>query len=88
MASMPADLMTDEAEIRRLNDRYYNSFLQSDVDWYDQYLVDDFTCMMTTGTIVDKQEFLRLTSEGPGEATYDLRDVRVRVYPGAALFRR
>lgn len=75
----------DEAMLTRLNQQYVESFLKSDVQWYQQHLVEDFVCIEGDGTLLDKPTFLRETAKGPGVADYKLVHVRVRVLGDTAL---
>jgi ketosteroid isomerase-like protein len=69
----------DEVTLKQLNQRYVESFLKSDVQWYQQHLTDDFVCIESDGTMLDKASFLRDTAKGPGVADYRLAEVRVRI---------
>ena len=48
-ATVDSAQSADEAELRNLNDNYVRSYLESDVDWYDRVLVDDYTCTLGSG---------------------------------------
>ena len=86
--------MSDESTLARLNDRYIQSFMHADVDWYREHLADDFLCIEANGTVLDKDRFLRKTADGPGLADYRLAHVQIRLYGhialvhGMGLFRR
>ena len=75
----------DETRLRRLNDQYIESVLKTDVNWYQQYLADDFVCIDSEGNTFDKEAFLRRTARGTQIADYRLEDVTVRVYGETAL---
>jgi ketosteroid isomerase-like protein len=72
----------DEAEaVRRLhelNAQYIRAFVESDAVWYGEHLTEDFVCTRADGRRIGKDEFLRLTAEGPGvtDVSYDEVDVR------------
>jgi ketosteroid isomerase-like protein len=74
-----------EATLKQLNQQYVDSFLHSDVQWYQQHLTEDFVCIESDGTILDKASFLRDTAKGPGVADYRLVEVQVRVIGDTAL---
>lgn len=76
----------DEATLRQLNQKYIESFLKSDVTWYDQHTTDDFICIESDGTILDKPAFLHGTAQGPGVADYQLVEVQLRIIGDTALF--
>ncbi len=77
--------MSDEATLRELNQRYVDSFMSADVDWYDQHLTGDFICIESNGSMLDKSQFLRQTAEGPGVRSYELEEARIRIFGDVAL---
>ena len=77
--------MSDETTLKTLNQEYVDSFMASDVDWYDQHLTDDFVCIESNGSVLDKPQFLHQTAEGPGVAGYNLDDARIRIFGDVAL---
>jgi len=72
----------EEAEVvgllHRLNEQYIRAFVQADVAWYIEHLSPDFTCSLSDGTRIGKEEFLRKIASGPGvtDVRYDEVDVR------------
>lgn len=72
----------EEAEavalLHRLNAQYIRAFVKADVAWYVENLSADFTCSLSDGTRIGKEEFLRKIVDGPGvtDVTYDEVDVR------------
>jgi ketosteroid isomerase-like protein len=72
----------EEAEavalLHRLNAQYIRAFVEADVAWYVENLTADFTCSLSDGTRIGKEEFLRKIASGPGvtEVRYDEVDVR------------
>jgi hypothetical protein len=77
--------MTDDGVLRQLNDRYIQSLLRADVEWYREHLAEDFLCIESNGSILDKTGFLEKTAAGPDLADYRLTQVRVRIYGDVAL---
>jgi len=77
--------MSEEATLRRLNERYINSYLTADVAWYDDHLAEDFICIESDGTVLDKPRFLFRAARGPDVARYRLDQVRIRILGGTAL---
>ncbi len=77
--------MSDEATLTELNARYVDSFMTADVGWYDAHLADDFVCIESDGSVLDKTRFLRQTAAGPDVAAYRLGEVRIRMYGDVAL---
>lgn len=71
--------------LTRLNQEYVDAFMKADVGWYRDHLADDFVCIDSSGSVLDKEAFLRDTSGGPGVGAYKLEDVRVRMFGPVAL---
>ena len=86
--------MSDESTLVRLNARFIESLMNSDVEWHREHLADDFICIEANGSVLDKERFLRKTAEGPDLAEYRLAQVQVRLFGdlalvhGMGLFRR
>ena len=76
---------TDETTLERLNNQYIQAYMSSDVSWYDEHLGNDFICIESDGSVLDKTQFLRKTAEGPDVLDYQLLHVHVRVYERVAL---
>ena len=77
--------MSDEALLTELTAQYIESFMTADVEWYRQHLADDFVCIESNGSVLDKPQFLRQTADGPGVQSYRLEHVRVRIHGDVAL---
>jgi hypothetical protein len=75
----------DEVRLKQLNDEYIDAFMGCNVGWYEEHLADEFVCIRSDGSLLDKEEFLRLTAQGPDVIQYRLDRVRVRVYGDTAL---
>jgi ketosteroid isomerase-like protein len=78
-------LATDKATLERLNQEYVDAFMNADVEWYRQHLADDFVCIESDGSLLNKHQFLRNTAKGPDVARYDLEHVDVRIHGDTAL---
>ena len=76
---------TATAILTRLNQEYVDAFLKSDVGWYRDHLADDFICIVSDGSVQDREQFLRGTAEGPGVKSYTLKEVQIRPYESFAL---
>jgi Domain of unknown function (DUF4440) len=76
---------SDKLTLVRLNQEYVGAFMNADVDWYRQHLAEDFVCIESDGSVLDKAEFLTNTAKGPDVADYRLQNVDVRIYGSAAL---
>jgi len=78
---------SDKTTLEQLNQEYVDAFMNADVDWYRQHLAEDFVCIESDGSVLDKVQFLKNTVKGPDVADYKLHEVDVRVYGDAALVR-
>ncbi|MEO8199034.1 MAG: nuclear transport factor 2 family protein [Gemmatimonadota bacterium] len=76
-----------DAHLRRLNQQYVSASLAGDVEWYRSHLADEFICIESDGTVLDKAAFLRMTAEGSDLRDYRLDEVDVRFYGDVALVR-
>lgn len=81
-------VMPHEQQLRRMNEKYVAASLAGDVDWYRTHLADEFVCIESDASLLDKHAFLRLTAQGcPDLEEYQLVDVDVRFYGNVALVR-
>lgn len=78
-----SDLIT----LKRLNQEYVDAFMNADVDWYQEHLAEDFVCVESDGSVLNKIQFLSNTVKGPDVIDYKLHEVDVRIYGNAALVR-
>ena len=79
--------MSQEARIRQLNEQYVDASLAGDVEWYRHRLADDFVCIDSDGSVLDKTAFLRQTAQGSDLAEYRLDEVDIRFFGEVALVR-
>src|SRR5438128_796620 len=79
-------LDTDRTTLERLNQEYVDAFMNADVDWYREHLAEDFVCIESDGSVLNKQEFLANTVKGPDVADYKLEQVDVRIYGSIYFF--
>jgi hypothetical protein len=80
--------MFHEQQLQRMNKRYVAASLAGDVDWYRMHLADEFVCIESDGSLLNKEAFLRLTAKGCSDlADYRLDDVDVQFYGDVALVR-
>ena len=79
--------MHDEAELLRLNQAYIHASLSSDVGWFREHLAEDFVCIESDGSVLDRAAFLTAAARPSELAEYKLVSVDVRFYGNAALVR-
>ena len=78
---------SDLTTLERLNQEYVDAFINADVDWYQEHLAEDFVCVESDGSVLNKIQFLSNTVKGPDVIDYKLHEVDVRIYGNAALVR-
>ena len=83
---MPTD-HTPEQRLRALNEQYIRSILASDVEWFRAHLAEEFVCIESDATLLDKATFLTRTAAPSTTASYHLDEVTIRCYGNAALVR-
>jgi ketosteroid isomerase-like protein len=76
---------TDRERLLKLNEDYNASYLSADVSWYRDHLADDFVCIESDGSVLDKPAFLADCAKGPDVASYKLAETTVRLYGDTAL---
>lgn len=79
--------MSREAQVRLLNEQYVTASLAGDVEWYRAHLADEFVCIESDGTVLNKPAFLLMTAQGSDLAEYRLDEVDIRFYGDVALVR-
>lgn len=79
--------MPDVARLRALNEQYVRASLAGDVEWYRRHLAEDFVCIESDGSVLDKAAFLWMTARGSDLATYRIEAVDVRLFGDVALVR-
>lgn len=76
---------SDEATLERLNRAYVQSFMSADASWYKEHLAEDFVCIESDGSVLNKEQFLIDCARGPDVAAYNLDAVHIRIYRGVGL---
>ena len=79
--------MSREKRLRQLNEQYVQASLAGDVEWYRAHLAEEFVCIDSDGSVLDKDAFLQMTANGSELAEYRLDEVDVRFYGDVALVR-
>jgi len=79
--------MSLDKHLRLLNQQYVDASLAGDVEWYRTHLADEFVCIDSDGSVLDKAAFLRMTAQGSDLAEYRLDEVDVRFYGDVAMVR-
>src|SRR4051812_17403254 len=86
MAQDP-ERMRQHNAVLRLNEEYVRASLAGDVAWYDARLAEDFVCIDSAGSVLDKAAFLNQPAAGSDLAESRLDDVDVHFYGDVALVR-
>ena len=79
--------MSREERLRKLNEQYVRASLAGDVEWYRAHLADEFVCIDSDGSVLDKNAFLQMTAQGSELAEYRLDEVDIRFYGEVELVR-
>jgi len=85
MTSEPVKGKSDKDLLAQLNREYIEAYMSADVAWYERHLADDFVCIESDGSVLNKEQFLNKVAEGPDVADYKLQKVNVRIYGIVAL---
>ena len=78
---------SEKTTLEQLNQQYVAAFMNADVEWYREHLADDFVCIESDGSVLNKNQFLVNTAKGPDVDDYMLHEVEVRIYGTVALVR-
>jgi hypothetical protein len=70
--------MSEESKLKHLNTEYVKAFMRADIDWYARNLADDFVCIESDASRLDKSAFLASVARGPKAKEYNLVEVRVK----------
>jgi hypothetical protein len=76
-----------ERHLLQLNEQYVHASLVGDVEWFRVHLADDFVCIESDGSVLFREEFLRVAARGSELRQYKLDYVDVRFYGDVALVR-
>ncbi|HET9014280.1 MAG TPA: nuclear transport factor 2 family protein [Thermomicrobiaceae bacterium] len=77
--------LADLEDLGVLNDDYIRSVQESDVDWFDEHLADDFRCSNPDCSIVDRAGFLAQTARPAGVTDIRAGDVEIRLVGDVAI---
>jgi ketosteroid isomerase-like protein len=61
-----------------LNRNYIRSVQESDVEWFDQNLSEDFMCSLSDGSFLDRSAFLEHTADPATISNLQAHDVIIR----------
>jgi len=75
----------EQTTLEQLNKEYVDAFMNADVEWYRKHLAEDFVCIESDGSVLNKDQFLLNAAKGPDVDDYKLHDVDVRIYGNVAL---
>ncbi|MGA7670861.1 MAG: nuclear transport factor 2 family protein [Nitrolancea sp.] len=84
---MASNTMTDAdlKTLEKLNRDYIRSVQESDVDWFDRNLAEDFRCSNPDGSIVDRAGFLEQTARPATISNLQAGDVEIRLMGDFAI---
>jgi hypothetical protein len=67
--------------VRKMNDNYFRSWREGDMDWYRQNLAEHFVLIAGDGSVQGKQAFISPSGQQENIRDAHIEDVVVRVYP-------
>jgi uncharacterized protein (TIGR02246 family) len=76
---------TDLATLRELNQDYIRSVQTSDIGRFDEILADDFLCISSDGSLIDRRAFLEHTAHPATISNLEAHDVNVRLMGDVAI---
>ena len=85
MQTMVLEQASDLEILQQLNAHYIRSVRESDVDWFDQNLAQDFLNSNPDGSLVDRAQFLAQIARPATISNLEANDVRVRVMGDFAI---
>ena len=77
--------MSDLDVLTDLNRHYIRSVQESDVQWFDAHLSDDFLNSNPDGSLVDREGFLTQTARPVTISNLEARDVLIRLLGDVAI---
>jgi len=80
-----AKAQCDVDTLTALNRDYVASVQKGDVKRFEEILADDFMCSNPDGSLIDKAEFLKLTSKLVTSSGLGAEDVRIRLLGDFAI---
>ncbi len=81
----PTPAHHSEVKLHRLNAEYVDAFLKSDTDWFDRHLASDFRCILSSGTMLDRDAFLAEVAQPRAMTSYAVEDVTVQFEGDTAI---
>lgn len=76
---------SEHATLLQLNSEYLRAAETSDAARFEALLAPDFRCTLPDGTLLDRGQFLDITSRSPGVRDLRAHDVEVRVFGDSAI---
>ena len=71
--------------LQRINADYIRSVQESDVDWFDQNLAQDFLNSNPDGSLVERAAFLAQIARPCAVSSLACEDVRIRIFGDIAI---
>jgi len=75
----------DLAELTRLNDEYIRSVRESDTEWFEAYLADDFLNSNADGSLSGRGTFINQIAQPCAVYAFAAEDVRIRLFGPMAI---
>lgn len=81
---------TDEAVLSEMNAQFIKNFVTQDTVSHDKIIHNDFVCIQSNGSIVDRDEYMRGWANGyqhSGYTSFSYTDEVIRIFGNVALIR-
>lgn len=75
----------DASAIRAMNDNYIRAWRQHDMKWFEENLVEGYTCVAPDGSVLDKKQFIGYPDQSVLVADSHVEDLTVKVHGQTAV---
>ena len=84
-ASLALPEEADVAAIRAMNDQYIRAWRTHDMKWFEDNLVEGYSCVAPDGTVLNKQQFIGYPDQSVLVADSRVEDLTVQVHGQTAV---
>lgn len=79
------DETDDTAAIRAMNDNYIRAWRQHDMKWFEENLVEGYSCVAPDGTVLGKQQFIGYPDQSVLVADSHVEELTIKVHGQTAV---
>jgi ketosteroid isomerase-like protein len=84
-ASLALPQEEDVAAIRAMNDQYIRAWRTHDMKWFEENLVEGYSCVAPDGSVLDKKQFIGYPDQSVLVADAHVEDLTVKVHGQTAV---